>query len=426
MSRTTDPQTPAAKAPSPGPAGGGLQGKIACPFCGSIRELDGASDVGPCPRCAMADNPTTRKATRARIGPWFVRQVRNPAAPGMTYATLLTLVGRGQVTAYSVIRGPTTGQLWRFAAHTRGLSREFGLCHRCGAEIERTAAACPKCGRNQQPPVDPDVLLDPAVDASATTPAQKPVRPAEPSPSQAPVSPLQPGPAPRGGEEILTAEDLAAAFQLELDPNAGRRARLRPRRKAWVPREHGRMRRFALAVALLILSAGSIVLMVNPRWRRAAWESTNAAWASISQRLWTTSDNQVSPAPQAKAVVAPSTAAKPRPAVPASAKAPEPAPTMASTARAAVPTPAEPGPQALATAQPAAERTKADRQPQPLGGSAQDYETARTLWRAALDSEARRDYATAVATYEQIRLLPRKVWPAGLDINLDLARRRIK
>jgi hypothetical protein len=424
MSRTTDPQTPAAKAPSPGPAGGGLQGKIACPFCGSVRELDGTSDVGPCPRCAMADNPTTRKATRARIGPWFVRQVRNPAAPGMTYATLLTLVGRGQVTAYSVIRGPTTGQLWRFAAHTRGLSREFGLCHRCGAEIEKTAATCPKCGRNQQPPVDPDVLLDPVVDASATSTSQKPVRPAEPSLPQAAVSPLQPGPAPRGGEEILTAEDLAAAFQLELDPNAGRRARLRPHRKAWVPREHGRVRRVALALALLILSGGSIVLMVNPRWRRTAWESTNQAWASVSGRIWPTSDDLKSPAPQTKTNATPSATARPRQSAPTSAKAAAPAPPVSSTLPAAMSTPAEPGPQALATAQPAAERTRAD--PQPLAGSAQDYETARTLWRAALDAEARRDYATAVSTYEQIRLLPRKVWPAGLEINLDLARRRIK
>ena len=64
----------------------------------------------------MNTTEATRKATQARIGPWFIRQNRNPAAPGMKFDTLLTLIRRGQVTAYSVLRGPTTHQLWRFAA----------------------------------------------------------------------------------------------------------------------------------------------------------------------------------------------------------------------------------------------------------------------------------------------------------------------
>jgi hypothetical protein len=47
--------------------------------------------------------------------------------------TLLALIRKGQVTPRSVIRGPTTFQLWRFAARVKGISREFGLCYSCGA-----------------------------------------------------------------------------------------------------------------------------------------------------------------------------------------------------------------------------------------------------------------------------------------------------
>src|SRR5690348_8581566 len=75
--------------------------KAVCPFCGAVnlRHTDEAGEdvSAPCPKCTMADTPATRQATRARIGPWFVRQVRNPSAPGMKFETLMALVKRGQV-----------------------------------------------------------------------------------------------------------------------------------------------------------------------------------------------------------------------------------------------------------------------------------------------------------------------------------------
>ena len=77
----------------------------------------------------------TRQATRAQVGPWYVMQARNPSAPGMKCSTLLALIRKGQVTPRSVIRGPTTFQLWRFAARVKGISREFGLCYSCGGEV---------------------------------------------------------------------------------------------------------------------------------------------------------------------------------------------------------------------------------------------------------------------------------------------------
>lgn len=115
----------------------------------------------------MEDTAATRQATKARIGPWYVLQTRNPAAPGMKFSTLLALVVKGQVTPKSVVRGPTTHQLWRFAAHVRGLSREFGICYSCGEALEKTATICPHCDRTQDAPADADALLEPRGNASA-------------------------------------------------------------------------------------------------------------------------------------------------------------------------------------------------------------------------------------------------------------------
>ena len=134
----------------------GLDGKQVCPFCGSVSEKSGA----PCQRCGMDNTPDARKATKARIGPWYVLQARNPAAPGMRFETLLSFVRKGRVRARSVVRGPTTHQLWRFAAHVKGLSREFGLCFSCGSSIDPAANICPQCNRLQEPPINPDVLLE--------------------------------------------------------------------------------------------------------------------------------------------------------------------------------------------------------------------------------------------------------------------------
>ncbi len=143
-----------------------------CPFCGTINQ--GAPK--PCRQCGMENNQSTRNATRSKIGPWFVWQARNPAAPGMNWATLAALVEKARITPRSVVRGPTTGQLWRFAARVKGLSREFGLCWHCGGELQRTARLCASCKRLQQPPANPDVLLETAdaTQAQARPPLRDP------------------------------------------------------------------------------------------------------------------------------------------------------------------------------------------------------------------------------------------------------------
>lgn len=149
-------ETPADRLADPEAVRDQLAGKHVCPFCGALR----ADPNQPCPRCTMEDSPTTRTATRQRIGPWFVLQARNPSAPGMRFQTLLSLVKKGHVTPRSILRGPTTHQLWAFAARVKGLSREFGLCYHCGTSIDLTTVKCSKCDRPQEPPAFPDTLLE--------------------------------------------------------------------------------------------------------------------------------------------------------------------------------------------------------------------------------------------------------------------------
>jgi len=164
----------------------------------------------------MENSPAGRKATKARIGPWYVLQKRNPAAPGMRYETLLSFVQRGRVKAHSIVRGPTTHQLWRFAAQVRGLSREFGLCYSCGSELATADTVCPRCNRPQSLPAQPDVFLegadsepDPVVyrevpataaatDESSPNPAQTPVEEAVAVPAENKASPA--AVAPEAGE----------------------------------------------------------------------------------------------------------------------------------------------------------------------------------------------------------------------------------
>ena len=133
-----------------------LEGQHVCPFCGGLS--DGVHAI--CGKCTMENSAAARKATKQRIGPWYVLQSRNPAAPGMKFETLLSFVRKGRIKPTSIVRGPTTHQLWRFAAHVKGLSREFGVCHSCGGAIETDANLCGHCNRLQEPPLNPDTLLE--------------------------------------------------------------------------------------------------------------------------------------------------------------------------------------------------------------------------------------------------------------------------
>ena len=145
---------------------------IVCPFCANVRPAETAAAA--CPRCTMQDTPSTRRSTGERIGPWFVLQRKNPTAPGLRFSVLLTLARRGHVTPRSIVRGPTTGQLWRYAAQVKGLSRVFGVCWHCAAGVSPDGTSCPRCRSAQEIPDDPDSFLE----SYASLPVMREVSPA--------------------------------------------------------------------------------------------------------------------------------------------------------------------------------------------------------------------------------------------------------
>lgn len=444
--------------------------KRVCPFCGSINERHaGEHDDGPpCPKCAMQDTATTRQATKARIGPWFVRQTRNPSAPGMRFETLLMLVKRGQVSPGSVVRGPTTHQLWKFAAQVKGLSREFGLCHSCGGAIEHASTMCPACSRMQEPPVNPDVLLEapaqaPVSPATAPAPAQPKPAPAPqrapvpipqpPSPvplSKKPAAPELPGGRPRNGalrrgEEILTARELAAAFQLDFAP-----ANERSKGGEWQPRKLGR--KVAL-VAVLLLIAGVVGAFVKrPDWRDNASAWASDTYASVKDVVASASTNSKSTTAPTKPAPQPEVGEDPLDRASVSSGSlrvtdqtePEPETTTTSITRprprATPPSPVEDIPVTLPPSS-----TQSPRPTDPVAtvpteetattpnvsasmSSADQLDQARTLYRQAIDAERKRpaEYAEAVRLYEKVKKLPREVWPGDLEIRLERARRAMK
>ncbi|HEX4796699.1 MAG TPA: hypothetical protein VH370_23105 [Humisphaera sp.] len=167
-----------------------LDGQFVCPFCGVVN----SSSEGLCVRCSMENTPASRKATRLRIGPWYVYQHRNPAAPGMKFETLLAFVKNEKVKPRSIVRGPTTGQLWRFAAHVKGLSRHFGVCYSCGGSIDATANLCPHCNKLQEPPPNPDVLME---GSESQAPPKAAIVPPHPRPANPQQSAAKPVPVPQ-------------------------------------------------------------------------------------------------------------------------------------------------------------------------------------------------------------------------------------
>jgi hypothetical protein len=410
-----------------------LEGKTVCPFCGTV----GANAETPCIRCAMENTPATRQATKARIGPWYVLQARNPSAPGMKFATLQMLIKKGQVTARTIVRGPTTHQLWRFAAHVKGISREFGLCHGCGTDIEPSANICPKCQRLQEPPVNPDVLLEtrqpqvtratvmrevrpvaedivipPAGERHLSEPVEPSTRPVQPEPefSRTPLSSDQLSPAPTPtprptGQEILTPRELAAVFQLNL-PAQGKPSN---------ERRPFKVRRLIAAAALIVLLVGAAYLFYDQAARQSVMTWANQTYADIRQML---APSKVEAQPGESHPPSSPTPASTveQPAATVEPPAPTPQPPVAQTP-APRPAPA-----------PVVETPKTD--PEPTLNEPTDpdevIQQARILWRNAITAEANGDYALAVKYYEQIKKLPPVAWPGGLDLRLEDARRRLR
>jgi rubrerythrin len=459
--------------PQIGGNGFGLATRHVCPFCGTILE----KQEGPCPRCALEDTEQTRQSTRSRLGPWYVLQMRNPYAPGMKYNTLLALIRRGQVSAKTVIRGPTTQQFWRFAGRVKGISREFGICWSCGTSVQMAPGNCPRCGKSQELPANPDALLEgeapaktlfvdispksagvtqgnplPEATAAPAQAAEMPgfeirgARPGIPSPAatmainaglpnpeSAPAE-LRSRPLQQTREKILSAKELAAAFSLQYNPNSETPAQ---------PKTQNKMRAPIAAGVLLLIGTG--VVMMNPTARGfvmgliapAAHSPITPAPASVANNSADDLEH-FRPDWAMKPPVTPPADSSATPAAPAqqdsSAQTPitPPAPAPDQNQAQALPQP-QPQPQpdnstpAVANV-PAQQQdtTPPDTTTQNIVGnnSGQDLDAlAMRLRSSGLDAEARHDFAAAQYFYEQIEKMPKEHWPADTDSLLKNAQK---
>lgn len=117
-----------------------------CPYCGQW-----LTAVSRCDSCNGRLDRASLEVTRSHLGPWYVRDTRHPHKPGCSFDVLRRLAARGSLHRESVVRGPTTGGLWRLASETRGVSALVGCCWSCGGDLHPAVQACHACGAQQQP-----------------------------------------------------------------------------------------------------------------------------------------------------------------------------------------------------------------------------------------------------------------------------------
>jgi hypothetical protein len=433
-----------------------VAGRHVCPFCGAVRE----QSEGPCPRCTMENTTASRQATKSRIGPWYVYQTRNPAAPGMKFDTLLGFVRKGRVKPRSIVRGPTTHQLWRFAAHVKGLSREFGVCYSCGGAIQPTVSLCPHCNRPQQPPTNADAFIEGQGDAPAKQlRSPEPVmRELEVTPLAAddvivpPLMPLQTKEGRHGRQDDLDASisdeerakkaegflspaDLAAAFNLDFRPKGGaaparqsQRRTEQPSRRGYRPKR-GRWKWVLGLLLLLAIGLASASVALRPPWRNQAVAMYQQAltWSKQKWAQFTAPEPAKTPAHSAVGTTNPADVDTAASDVSTAAAQTQPAAGVVDVGAATSPA----APEARSKwdsllKQEADGKTPAAAPDANAGFKQGTLDDTRTLYRTALESERRGDYADAVKKFEQIKEYPLSLRQHDLELQLSRARQHLQ
>jgi hypothetical protein len=345
---------------------------------------------------------------KQRMGPWFVLQP-GKAVAGMSFAQLQSLVHQKQVTSRSVVRGPSTGHLWRLASKVRGISREFGLCYACGGDIETTEMICPHCDRSQNIPDQPATAQKqqaaaPRETSEAPAPRERPKH-AEPAIHVHTLSEgtgkeefeclLRPVIAEQyerhiPKDDLLTPRDVAKAFQLEFGMNSEQADRFFD--KAIVRK-----------IKVAAISATSLAVAIAIIWPMIhvipAWLPLPAATASATPAPETTTP------PTAVASTFSSVIADARPA----------GDQIAAYHSDPVASPAvhpKPSEDPIIVADPTPSSSPAD--------------DPSILWNTGLDAESAGNYTKAVEAYERIESLPSYLWPTHLETRLALARKELK
>lgn len=146
---------------------------LVCPYCGVLQPPTDA-----CVGCGTALDAETRRETAARMGPWFIRSEAHPYMPGCSWQQMALFVSGGVVTGDTIIRGPTSRQLWTLARRVPGIAHLLGFCHACRASVDPALEACPACRASFGAPLDRNSLGLPHAEEAmrahmAATPAQR-------------------------------------------------------------------------------------------------------------------------------------------------------------------------------------------------------------------------------------------------------------
>ncbi|MEQ8818967.1 MAG: hypothetical protein RLY93_01890 [Sumerlaeia bacterium] len=123
--------------------------RVLCPYCGSIQ-----AGRERCEHCKGLFEPLSRQATQNAMGPWQIRNEKNPFRPGCSFDTIRDMVKRGRITEHTIIRGPTTRQFWAFARDVPGVAAQLGQCHACHERVGHDDYTCRNCGVVLTPPMD--------------------------------------------------------------------------------------------------------------------------------------------------------------------------------------------------------------------------------------------------------------------------------
>ncbi len=113
---------------------------LVCPICGETQ-----SESSLCTACGVSLVKDELLIAEGGIGPWWVRDETLPHNPGMTYDHLAHLAKCGKIERHTLLRGPTTRQLWMVARRVAGIAHLLKRCHDCGAHVSPKDRSCPEC-----------------------------------------------------------------------------------------------------------------------------------------------------------------------------------------------------------------------------------------------------------------------------------------
>ena len=113
---------------------------LICPICG-----DTQPETNVCRVCSTFLDPEGLLLAEGEIGPWWIRNEDLPFRPGKTYEYMVDLVKKGEIDLLTIMRSPTTRQLWKVARRVKGIAHLLGRCHKCRFHVEPSSIACDEC-----------------------------------------------------------------------------------------------------------------------------------------------------------------------------------------------------------------------------------------------------------------------------------------